>query len=164
MLIYYPLTCGDRMNSAQHSQCHDCCCPGSLRRQGPISLTTSPSYLKFDEKSFMLQLIFYLSHRCSVLHMQQQHSCVCHVKKINFYRIWIPWEISLVKRAPGHHHPWYWLCKIGLFSSYLRTDFNYLCRVNVGEWNMEIEKFLFPLKNLACKRLRRFCQTNLYTL
>ena len=57
MLIYYPLTCGDRMNSAQHSQCHDCCCPGSLHRQGPISLTTSHSYLKFDEKSFMLQLI-----------------------------------------------------------------------------------------------------------
>ena len=33
----------------------------------------------------------------------------------------------------GYQHPWYWLCRIGKFLSYLRKDFNYLCHVNVKE-------------------------------
>ena len=31
--VSYPLTCGDRINSLQHSKYHGCGCPGSLRRQ-----------------------------------------------------------------------------------------------------------------------------------
>ena len=33
--------------------------------------------------------------------------------------------------SPGHQQPWYWLCKIGRFLSYLRKDLNYLHRINV---------------------------------
>ena len=35
----------------------------------------------------------------------------------------------------GHQQPWYWLCRIGRFLSYLRRDFNYLCRTNVEKWH-----------------------------
>ena len=31
--LFQHRTCGDRINSVQHSQYHDCWCPGSLRRQ-----------------------------------------------------------------------------------------------------------------------------------
>ena len=35
----------------------------------------------------------------------------------------MPWLLT----SPGHQQPWYWLCRIGRFLSYLRKDFNYLC-------------------------------------
>ena len=37
--------------------------------------------------------------------------------------------------SPGHHEPWYWLCRIGRFLSHLRKDFNYLRRINVEKWH-----------------------------
>ena len=45
---------------------------------------------------YMLQFISWLSHRCSVMHMLQQHKCRVIVAftlsaKLNFHRIWIPW-------------------------------------------------------------------------
>ena len=43
----------------------------------------------------------------------------------------MPWLLT----SPGHQQPWYWLCKIGRFLSYLRKDFNYLCRINVEIWH-----------------------------
>ena len=52
--------------------------------------------------------------------------------------------------------------RIGMFVSYLRNDFNYLCNVNVEVWRNDIKckyKFLFPLKTLARKGLTLFrCQ------
>ena len=33
--------------------------------------------------------------------------------------------------SPGHQQPWYWLCRIGRFLSYLRKDFKYLRHTNV---------------------------------
>ena len=30
--------------------------------------------------------------------------------------------------------PWYWLCRIGRFLSYLMKDFNYMPRINVEKW------------------------------
>ena len=39
----------------------------------------------------------------------------------------MPWLLT----SPGHQQPWYWLCRIGIFLSYLRKDFNYLRRINV---------------------------------
>ena len=39
----------------------------------------------------------------------------------------MPWLLT----SPGHQQPWYWLCTIGRFLSYLRKDFNYLRRINV---------------------------------
>ena len=42
-----------------------------------------------------------------------------------------PWLL----RSPGHQQPWYWLCRIGRFLSYLRKDFNYLHRINVEKWH-----------------------------
>ena len=35
-----------------------------------------------------------------------------------------PWLLA----SPGHQQPWDWLCRIGSSLSYLRKDFNYLCR------------------------------------
>ena len=43
----------------------------------------------------------------------------------------MPWLLM----SPGHQQPWYWLCRIGRFLSYLRKDFNYLHRINVGKWH-----------------------------
>ena len=39
----------------------------------------------------------------------------------------MPWLLA----SPWHQQPWYWLCIIGRFMSYLRNDFNYLRRINV---------------------------------
>ena len=39
----------------------------------------------------------------------------------------MPWLLT----SPGHQQPWYWLCGIGRFLSYLRKDFIYLRRINV---------------------------------
>ena len=43
----------------------------------------------------------------------------------------MPWLLT----SPGHQQPWYWLCKIGRFLSYLRKDFNYLRLINVEKWH-----------------------------
>ena len=43
----------------------------------------------------------------------------------------MPWLLT----SPGHQQPWYWLCGIGRFLSYLRKDFNYLRRINVEKWH-----------------------------
>ena len=40
----------------------------------------------------------------------------------------MPWLLA----SPGHQHPWYWLCRIGISWSHLRKNFNYL--YNVEEW------------------------------
>ena len=37
--------------------------------------------------------------------------------------------------SPGHQQPWYWLCRIGMFLSYLRKNFNYLRRIDVEKWH-----------------------------
>ena len=39
----------------------------------------------------------------------------------------MPWLLT----SPGHQQPWYWLCRICRFWSYLRKDFKYLCHINV---------------------------------
>ena len=44
----------------------------------------------------------------------------------------MPWLLT----SPGQHQkPWYWLCRIGRFLSYLRKDFNYLRCINVEKWH-----------------------------
>ena len=43
----------------------------------------------------------------------------------------MPWLLT----SPGHQQPWYWLCRIDRFLSYLRKDFNYLRRINVEKWH-----------------------------
>ena len=43
----------------------------------------------------------------------------------------MPW----LPTSPGHQQPWYWLCGISSFLSYLRNDFNYLRRTNVEKWH-----------------------------
>ena len=43
----------------------------------------------------------------------------------------MPWLLP----SPGHQKPWYWLCRIGGFLSYLRKDFKYLRRINVEKWH-----------------------------
>ena len=48
----------------------------------------------------------------------------------------ISWLLmSWLLTSPGHQKPWYWLCRIGRFLSYLRKDFNYLRRINVEIWH-----------------------------
>ena len=43
----------------------------------------------------------------------------------------MPWLLT----SPGHQQPWYWLCRIGRFLSYLRKDFNYLSHINLEKWH-----------------------------
>ena len=48
----------------------------------------------------------------------------------------VPWLLmSGLLTSSGHQQPWYWLCKIGRFLSYLRKDLNYLRRINVEKWH-----------------------------
>ena len=61
----------------------------------------------------------------------------------------MPWLLA----SPGHKHPCYWLCRMSKFLSNLRKDFNNLCHVNMEEWQKNVNIFLFPMKNLACKGL-----------
>ena len=59
----------------------------------------------------------------------------------------MPWLLT----SPGHQQPWYWLCRIGRFLSYLRKDFNYLA---ISMWRNNTKckyMFMFPLKNVARK-------------
>ena len=52
--------------------------------------------------------------------------------------------------SPGYQHPWYWLCRIGKFLSYSRTDLNYLRLAHVKKlYKLCIS--LYFLKNLTCK-------------
>ena len=37
--------------------------------------------------------------------------------------------------SPGHQQPWYWLCRISGFWSYLRKDFKYLRSINLEKWH-----------------------------
>ena len=43
----------------------------------------------------------------------------------------LPWLLT----SPVHQQPWYWLCRIGGFLSYLRKDFNYLRHISVEKWH-----------------------------
>ena len=43
----------------------------------------------------------------------------------------MPWLLT----SPGLQQPWYWLCRIGRFLSYLRKDFNYLSHINLEKWH-----------------------------
>ena len=43
----------------------------------------------------------------------------------------MPWLLT----STGHQQPWYWLCRIGRFLSYLRKDFNYLRHISVEKWH-----------------------------
>ena len=52
----------------------------------------------------------------------------------------MPWLLT----SPGHQQPWYWLCKIGIFHSYLRKDFNYLRRINVEKLHKMLIYFYVP--------------------
>ena len=56
-------------------------------------------------------------------------SCLGLTRSISW--LLIPWLLT----SPGHQQPWYWLCRIGMFLSYLRKDFNYLHRINVEKWD-----------------------------
>ena len=49
----------------------------------------------------------------------------------------MPWLLT----SPGHQQPWYWLCKIGRFLSYLRKDFN---RVSSHEPSQNSLTFPWP--------------------
>ena len=46
--------------------------------------------------------------------------------------LWLMMPWLLTSRA--HQQPWYSLCRIGRYWSYLRNDFNYLCLINVQKW------------------------------
>ena len=43
----------------------------------------------------------------------------------------MPWLLT----SPGHQQPWYWLCRLGRFLSFLRKDLNYLRCINVEKWH-----------------------------
>ena len=64
---------------------------------------------------------------------------------------WLP--MTWLVASSGHQQPWYWLCRIGRYVSYLRKDFNYLCHIFVEKWHKC--KYMFLLKNLAHKGLHK---------
>ena len=57
----------------------------------------------------------------------------------------MPWLLT----SPGHQQPWYWLCRIGGFLSYLRKDFKYLRRINVEKWHKMQIYVYFPFEKFS---------------
>ena len=57
----------------------------------------------------------------------------------------MPWLLT----SPGHQQPCYWLCRIGMFLSYLRKEFNYLRRINVEEWDKMKIYVYFPSEKFS---------------
>ena len=47
-------------------------------------------------------------------------------------------------KEPEHQHPWYWVCRMCKFLSYLRKYFNYLCHVNVEKRHRNKDDLLYP--------------------
>ena len=80
------------------------------------------------------QLLWFLYHLCLMVLPQQIYdvrgpSYLGLTRSISW--LLMPWLLTL----PGYQQPWYWLCRIGRFLSYLRKDFNYLCHINVEKWH-----------------------------
>ena len=61
----------------------------------------------------------------------------------------MPWLLT----SPGHQQPWYWLCRIGRFLSYLSKDFNYLRHINVEKWHIMWIYVYVLSEKFACKGL-----------
>ena len=65
----------------------------------------------------------------------------------------MPWLLT----SPGHQQPWYWLCRICRYWSYLRKDFKYLRHINVEQWHkMKIYVFV-PSEKCSMQRVNRNC-------
>ena len=62
----------------------------------------------------------------------------------------VPWLLT----SPGHQQPWYWLCRIGRFLSYLRKVSSTCIASMWRNYTKCKYMFMFPLKNLARKGLR----------
>ena len=89
----------------------------------------------------------YFTHACSIMHRMQftasikQHAwriLTLNVRGTSYLGLtrsisWLlmPWLLT----SPGYQQPWYWLCRISTFLSYLREDLNYLRRINVEKWH-----------------------------
>ena len=71
----------------------------------------------------------------------------------------MPWR----RKSPEHQQPWYWLCRIGKFWSYLGKDFNYFYQVSVEKWyKLEIHFYVsFEKFNLACEGLTHWGRVTL---
>ena len=50
----------------------------------------------------------------------------------------MPWLLELL----GQQQPWYWLCRIDRYFSYLRKDFSCLYHVRVEGWHCELYVFV----------------------
>ena len=59
----------------------------------------------------------------------------CHLNMRGPSYLGLTRSISWLLLSWRRKEPWYWLCRIGRFLSYLRKDFNYLCRINVKKWH-----------------------------
>ena len=78
----------------------------------------------------ILMAFLWSGHHCFILTLNVRGSSYLGLT-MSISWLLMPWFLT----SPGHHQPWYWLCKIGRFLSYLRKDFNYLRRINVEIWH-----------------------------
>ena len=63
-------------------------------------------------------------------------------------------SISWLLTSPEHQQPWYWLCSIGRFLSYLRKDKSTTCVISMWRYDTKCKyMFMFSQKNLARKGL-----------
>ena len=82
----------------------------------------------FVQFSILLYVLCFLPHVVLTLNVRGP-SYLGLTRSISW--LLMPWLLT----SPGHQQPWYWLCGIGRFLSYLRNDFNYLRRINVDKWH-----------------------------
>ena len=71
---------------------------------------------------------------------------------LNWSISWLlmPWLLA----SPGHQQPWYWLSLIGKLLPWSSKDLSYLCHINVDEGHKIWIYVMFPLNNLAHKRVK----------
>ena len=112
---------------------HDCICHGAESQQGIYDISYK-IWFRCALFHYGLSSILYPScfimvyHQFFTLHVLGP-SYLSLTKSISW--LLMPWLLT----SPGLQQPWYWLCRIGRFLSYLRKDFNNLRHTNVEKWH-----------------------------
>ena len=111
-------------------------------------LLTRYNVLKMSCTCEAVKLIVLFAYSCKSVIMRLNRSCgeteLFRFLPESISWLLIPWFLA----SPGHQHPWYWLCRIGKFVSYMRKDSKCLYLLTVEEWYKLKINVYFPSEKL----------------
>ena len=110
---------------------------------------TFDNYINVTEKYFSVVIFQYNSYI--------KFKPITRSDWINYVQQSVSWLLmALPLASPGHQYPWYWLCRIDKFSSYMGR-ISTTCVMSVWRNDMICRYiFMLSMKHLANKRLRYF--------